>query len=135
MTTKKDQNSELFDFSGVEQHDKEWMDVLHPVTRKPTGARILLYSVDSEHFQNINNQAIDRRRRGRRGNEPLSQAEIQQEGATLLAKATADWTGVADEGEVLTCNEKNARHMYLKYNWLREQVDAFMSDRQNFIKT
>lgn len=62
----------------------------------------------------------------------LDAAELEQEGLELLATCTLSWTGIAWQGEELPCNPKNAEMLYSELGWLRDQVDGFIGDRQNF---
>ena len=52
--------------------------------------------------------------------------------AKLLAVATTGWRGIAVDGAPLECTNENAASIYLRFRWLRDQVDAFISNRANF---
>lgn len=60
--------------------------------------------------------------------------EAVKSSAEMLAVCTVSWSGIEEAGEQLICNKDTATRIYLKYPWLREQVDTFISDRENFYK-
>lgn len=51
-----------------------------------------------------------------------------------LAIATIAWSGIELDGQVLECTRENAVKLYTRLPWLRDQADAFVGDRANFIK-
>jgi len=51
-----------------------------------------------------------------------------------VIRCTLAWRGIVYEGEALECNPGNARRLYAALPWLREQVEAFIADRANFLK-
>lgn len=58
--------------------------------------------------------------------------ERDRQVADLLAVATTGWHGIALDGAHLECTKDNAASVYRRFGWLRDQVDAFISDRANF---
>jgi len=107
------------------------MEVLHPVTREPIGAQIKLVGSDSERFRNLSRELV-RRRVGKK----LSAASaemLEQEALELLADCTLGWSGVMLDGQELQFSKKAAVDLYARFPWLREQADAFIADRANFL--
>ena len=114
------------------------MTIIHPGTRQPlrsadgAEAWIDLYSVDSKAWRNTLRAQQDRRLkvRGRPNAE-----EIEADTTELFASVTAAWRLCSLDGEPLDvpCTPANARELYAmaELAWLREQVDAFVSDRGN----
>lgn len=54
---------------------------------------------------------------------------------SFLAKLITDWTGVYDNDAPIEFSRENAIMILKKYAWIREQVDQFVSERANFIKS
>ncbi len=50
-----------------------------------------------------------------------------------LATATTAWSNIVLEGKALECNLDNARALYRRLPWVRDQVRAFIDDRANFL--
>lgn len=115
------------------------MPVLHPVTGdaltndKGDAMTITLVGTDSVEFKSI---VRDRLRK-----QPASKAkqvdleEAEQRGIELLAKITQGWSGIQFEGKPLAFSYENAVKLYSELPWLKEQVDKFVADRSNFIKS
>lgn len=59
---------------------------------------------------------------------------VEQDVAELLAACTLSWSGIEDGGKPLECNADNAKRIYLDFPDIREQVNAFIGQRANFLK-
>jgi hypothetical protein len=110
----------------------------HPVTGKPLDITITVCGADGKRYRNklaaLNRkrmQALDRT--GKRS-AALNTAQLEEDAIALLAAATVEWTGISADGvNTLDCTEENALMVYTKLPWLREQVDAAVNDRANFL--
>lgn len=60
--------------------------------------------------------------------------EMEKRGAELLAKCTLSWSGIQEDGKALPFSVAAAQSLYLKYPWVKEQVDAACSDRSELFK-
>lgn len=94
---------------------------------------IALYGVDSgaytEYRRALANKAV---RRGTKTQ--MTAEEYEDEALGLLAACTADWTGLELDGKPLPFTMSNAKMIYRRFAWLRDQVDTFIADRANFSK-
>lgn len=54
----------------------------------------------------------------------------------LYATATKSWNVPTFDGQVLECNEKNARKLYAdpRFPWIAEQIDKEIANRARFFK-
>jgi len=110
------------------------MQVRHPVTGEAMDASIVLLGSDSKTFRDIvRDRARDAMNQRKRKNVSLEEAEEQA--LSTLVRCTVSWKGVQEKGESLKCTPENVEHMYKGYPWLREQVDEFIGDRANFLKS
>lgn len=116
----------------------------HPSTNEDMGITICVLGKDSDEFQKINRAQSKRRmeklsKGGFRGaNIPLE--SIEQDGLELLASLTKTWKQgdkqtLTLDGVELACNKDNAVLIYKRFPWIKEQVDSFIGDRANFIKS
>lgn len=118
------------------------MSVLHPVSGavilsngKPV--TIILAGEDSERFRRADianrNRRLARQQQGRPGR--VSVQELESDNLEILVAVTIGWSGLSidDDGE-LPFSPDNARALYTKLPWLREQAQAFVLDRANFLK-
>ena len=112
------------------------MQVTHPSTGDELeGTTITLLGQDSDIYQKEIKKRAEQSLNNRNGrNKKVDLDEAKIKGAELLARLTTAWTGIAEGKTELECNFDNCVKMYLKYPWLREQVEAFITDRGNFIK-
>lgn len=51
----------------------------------------------------------------------------------LLASVTIAWDGILVDGKKPECTFDNARNLYMKYKWVRDQVEVFASTHKNFM--
>ena len=117
------------------------LEVLHPISNAPItdeeGKKviIILHGPDSKAQKDIirknKNEALSKAYKKKKMN--MTAEQIESRGLELTIAATADWKHLAFEGEEPKCNPKNAREIYNKLPWLREQVEEFIRDRSNFL--
>jgi hypothetical protein len=115
------------------------MPLLHYQTRQPLRgpdgeeAYIEMHSSDSE-IARRHNRETQRRRLNMRGRGKLTPEELEAEATDLLVALTSDWLLVSLDGTILDLpfTAENARKVYDKVIWIREQVDEFAADRGNF---
>ena len=121
----------------------ERMPVLHPVTKVPlvdgTGkeAHIALFSSDSPQAQE-HLRSLSRKRIASKNRTVLTIEEVERGQIDGLVKLTAGWYLVGLDGMALDVpfSPENARELYAEpaMAWLREQVEQFAADRENFLK-
>jgi len=111
------------------------LEVMHPTDNVPLGIAITLAGADSDLYQKTQNRTINKRAKRFRPGQSLSFTVEEQEENTLnlLATCTLGWEGVVVDGEPLPYSKENAKELYRRFRWLREQVDAFIGDRANFL--
>lgn len=59
--------------------------------------------------------------------------QLEQDGIGLLVAVTTGWRNIVVEGQNLEFSPEEARRLYEKYPWIREQVDEFVNERANFL--
>lgn len=109
--------------------------LVHPVTRKPLGGWLSVYSLESPVAQAFQREIIDRRLRDRTR---VATAEIiESETSEMLARITVDWHLVGLDGTPLNIpfSQENALALYRNPRlwWVRSQVNDFVSDLGNFL--
>jgi hypothetical protein len=118
------------------------LTLYHPVTDEPlvddegNSMWIEVYGLDSSKYKQVLHDQTNRRlqKAQRSGSRAVVTAEQQESMALdLLAKCTKNWHIILN-GETPGCTEENARDLYSKYPWIRDQVDAFVHDRKAFLK-
>lgn len=112
-----------------------WFTPTHPATGEDLPMKIQLAGADSQRWQEEEKRYTDKRLKeiNKRGKMlEMTSAEIEERGIHLLAAVTLGWQNIELDGQPAVFSEQNARVIYRKFKWLREQVDAFVSDRANF---
>jgi hypothetical protein len=59
---------------------------------------------------------------------------MEKRGAELLAKCTLSWSGIQEAGKDVPFSIAAAQSLFLKYPWIKEQVDAACGDRAELFK-
>lgn len=111
------------------------VELLHPKTGAPTGARVTVRGADSdiyeEKFRELQRQRLGTLARQRSAR--LDPDQIEADSIVLLAAVTAGWDGIEENGAAVQFNEAAAQALYRRFPWIREQVDAAVHERGNFL--
>jgi hypothetical protein len=112
------------------------LEIMHPTENTLLGIQITLAGADSDLYRKIVNKNVNKRvQRMKPGQSiPFTAEEQEESGLNLLASCTLAWDGVVVDGETVPCNKENAKELYRRFPWIREQVDLFIGDRANFLR-
>ncbi len=94
---------------------------------------ITLLGEDSDIVTKHNNAITNQVLRSTMGGPAITAEASRDNEIAKFAKATVAWDGIVLEGEKLACNEANAKAIYRRFSWIRDQVRAFMGDRARFL--
>lgn len=118
------------------------MEVVHPTTGavllqsdgKPIS--VMLAGEDSDRYRKADRRISNRRlATASTGRRVRATAEgIEADRLEVLVACTISWEGIGFDGGEKECTPESAREAYKKLPWLREQADAFIVDRANFLK-
>lgn len=114
------------------------MEVRDPngvVMQAPDGkpVTITLVGSDSKQFRSATRAATNRRLKGGRKLNVTAEG-LEAEAIDILAACTLAWHGIMLDGKKFECTRENARLLYERFLFVREQVDEFIGDRGNFLK-
>lgn len=105
-----------------------------PNEKKPVTINVL--GTDSKVWRNKQREYQRKRIASMQRNRKNADLTISDEDACeLLAECTTGWDGIVISGKPVEFSKDAAYDLYMKFNWIREQVDAFMGDRANFLKS
>ena len=119
--------------------------LLHPSTHQPLvdangeGAYLDLYSTDSEpaqrHARGVTKRRLALQQASQGRAVRLSAEEIEAERIEILVALTAGWRLVGLDGTHLDVpfSQADARSLYADMLWVRDQAEAFVGDRANFL--
>lgn len=109
--------------------------------RDPTGAPMLngdepvtitLLGTDSDVYTKASFALTNRALRNR-GKQNVTAESLLADDINVLAKVTLGWSGIDKDGAPFPFTEDNAKVLY-RVAFIREQVQAFIVDRANFVK-
>ena len=118
------------DLKNYRTQETEWMIVCDPFGT-PTDIRIELAGRDSEPFKKATRRIAEARRKKQKGLKPVEEERMWIES---FAKCTVNWENLEDNGEKLECTFDNAVRIYSAYDFVLEQVIAFIQERENFLE-
>ena len=113
------------------------LEIMDPKTHTPflgyndIPVTITLKGADCREFKAMQYRQSDKFFRN--GKMKMSAAQLADAAIKTLAKMTIAWTGVSVNGEELPCTEANAEMIYREYETVRQQVDEFVNDLENFL--
>ncbi len=111
----------------------------HPVEDTPltkddgSPITITLVGSDSATFKRAMQVQADRRLKSN-NRRAISMQSIEDDAVDLLSAATVGWDGIVVDGKELPFSNENAKTLYERFPWIREQVNSFIGERANFLK-
>lgn len=136
MSTNGTGAFDLSAFDGLVEAQEAGVDVeiLSPDGKPlgPDGFRIRIAGIDSKRFRSIRREFIndDIERQSTADLTPEEQDERQ---IRTLARCTLSWTTVKLGGEEIACTESNARMLYRRFPFIRDQVEMKAGRRSAFM--
>jgi len=111
------------------------LELLHPVTREPLGAHITVLGKDGDTYlqksSEIRRRRLERAARGVNGAAMVD--VVEAEGIELTAACCRSWTGIKKGDKEWPPGEASAVRLLTQFEWIREQVDAAIHNRANFL--
>ncbi|MDR2945992.1 MAG: hypothetical protein LBV79_04525 [Candidatus Adiutrix sp.] len=113
--------------------DSAWLKILNPKDNSDTGLRFHLAGPDSEIYRRAESAARNKSL-ARQTKTKLTAEMVDEQVLEHLLAVTIGWEGLVYNGQPLEFTSDNLRHIYTepRLRFIREQVEAFVSDRQNF---
>lgn len=129
------------DLSNLEPTVGATIALRHPVTNEPLSddsgpLTIDIVGVDSPPFQARQLQLANRRlaTAGNRKSK-ITAEDLEKEGIDTVAGCITGWSSNIElDGNRLDYSRANAKELLKRLIWVREQVDAAITDRGNFLK-
>lgn len=113
------------------------MTLTHYATGEDTDITIRCAGPDSDAFQKANRKLQDRRMQQtlRGGKRKMTSEDLDEDAIELLAACTMGWSDTLHmDGEKHPYSHDNAKNLYRRFPWIREQVNRFVGDRANFFR-
>lgn len=107
------------------------------VARNGEQVAITVLGSDSTKYRSLTRVQVRKRLDAMAGGKTITETdmdETEQDVLDVLTACTVGWKNVLDtEGNPIPYTTDNVRKLYAAYPVIREQVDAFISNRANFI--
>jgi hypothetical protein len=122
------------------------LELLHPATgevlfdekgddeSKYKAFYLKLLGSDSDVYRSEIKRRTEKTYNSKSKSQKIDLDDAQLKGAQLLAKCTTSCY-IIENGKEVKCTRDEMTRIYLTQPWIREQAEAFMSDRGNFIKS
>jgi hypothetical protein len=96
---------------------------------------VTLLGSDSDIYRNAQKRKLESRFNSKKKNgaDKVDLDEEQRKGAELMAKCSIDCNIYEGKGKKVQCTPSEMVRLYLKYPWLREQAETYMTDRDNLM--
>lgn len=109
------------------------IEIKGPDGKTPIGFSIRVAGPDSERsrkaIESITDEYLDREDAS-----PTTAAELDRRGLLVLSKSVISWTPIKLDGEDLVCSEENAQRLFVRFRFIREQVERKAGRRSAFTK-
>lgn len=108
----------------------------HPDTDELMDISLTLAGADSQRYRNASHKVQNRSLK--RGKFKVTAEKVEANSLEILTACVVNWENVVDselfpKDKAPECNEKNVLAFFKKHIWAKEQADAFIADRGNFL--
>lgn len=126
------------------------VNILHPTSTAPIGIEVDVLGCDSREFKRNQREQQNRRLKNQsknKGKLKLSAEELEEEALSTICALVIAWRQKNEDGswkntltvngQELECNDDNKRRIFsdLGFNWMREQIDEEIGDREGFLQS
>lgn len=108
------------------------MEITHPSTGEGIGMFILLCGSDSDRYRNAERKILNKRLSNPSAKQSVER--LEESSLKLLIGCTLGFRNLVLNGKSYEYNQDNIRKLYINHRWIKEQVDAFIADRGNYLK-
>lgn len=116
------------------------LELEHPVTGESvlqddgSPVTITLLGQDSKAWRAKNKEYQQKRiaKMAKNRKREIDFSVSDEEACDLLAACTLGWVGIEEGGKAIEFSRDAAYDLYMRFPWIREQVDTFIGDRANF---
>lgn len=124
------------ELSSLIQSPSTTVEIIHPLTNKPTGISFVLASRHRPEVKSLARSIADKRMASVRQNKPLDTAAMDEESLDLLVASIKGWSGIEDDGAPVPFSQQKAREILSRegLEWVRKQLDEAMGNDALFFQ-
>lgn len=118
------------DLSELSQAMETEVELIHPVTNKPTGIKVILRSRHSAEMKALARQVADSRLALARRNKSMDSAAIEDEVTGFMVASVRSWSGITKGGTPLECTPENVKGILIDpgLQWIKKQLDEALGN-------
>jgi len=121
--------------SGQKIEDGAKLTLRHPVTDDLTDITLTVTGSDSARYRKASHKVQNRSLS--RGKFKVTAEKLESNSLEIIASCVVSWKNVEDSDlfkkKNPECTTENVTLFFNKHKWAREQADAFIADRANFL--
>jgi len=117
------------ELSKLKPIDEASLQLKHPVTGELQEATFIVYGTDSKVYRQVLRDTMVKRMSS---NKEATLDEIETDELNILATCTKSFSGLTENGNELIYSKEAVIKIYKDYSWIRDQVDMFISKKDNF---
>lgn len=122
----------MFDLSTIKQVSDAEVVITHPVTGKETDIVFIVCGTDSKEYRQAIRDVMAKRLSS---DKESTQDDLENDEAEILSRCTKGFKGLLIDGVEPKFSTEKAKDIYLKWPWLKDQVDKFIANKSNFFLT
>lgn len=122
----------------VGANEGSFLHLLHPTKKTPlladdgTKIGITFLGYDSDLSRKLRTKALNEGIKRNRGAK-FTAEEIESRAVRQIAKHAVSWQGIIENGVELAFSLDEVIRMLSKYEWMKEQCDSHIGDREAFL--
>jgi len=127
------------DLSNLETQASSILTIMHPANEVPllggdnAPVTFSLLGIDSDEYR-ASQRVITNKRLSRKNKFKITAEQLELETIEVLAACTVSWSDNFEvDGFAYHFSKENAKALYERFPWVREQVDEFIGERANFL--
>ncbi len=122
----------------VAANEGSFLHLLHPTKKTPLYTEdgekigITYLGYDSDLSRKLRTKSLNDGMKRRKGASYTAE-EIESRAVRQIAKHAISWQGIIENGVALEFSQDELVRMLTKYEWMKEQSDAHIGDREAFL--
>lgn len=88
---------------------------------------------DSDKFKQLSRKKAQKMISSQNKKKSIDLESAESENVDILARCTTGWRNIIIDGSEIEFSYESAKRLYREYPFIKEQVDEFIGDRDNFL--
>jgi len=110
-------------------------DITELIIQLPDGTetdiKMGVLSADSDEYKKHSHKVRNKNLESRNRN--LTAERVEEQTLEIVSRSVKWWENVDDNGTPVECNFNNVKDLFIRFPWMKEQVDVAAGRRVNFL--